>query len=257
MDKQVEKPESIRGWYRRTTKNSRTWFVMMTVVALSVMMGMWVMAPMATLGRLQTFNGALTVPLIGGLWIFAFIFMFLVPSREASFRAQEALEDGITTMKRMIEESVIPAAKALERILLKVEKEYPEMRKRVEESLVELRETSKKVEKALENNAEFVGEARPVLQALKRIEERIEEDLLDDLKLAAEAVRRMGGMPAAAPKPVSAAPAAAPVPDAPDDKPATAPDLSKIPPEKEPKLNVALASIANRKKKEAASSQPK
>lgn len=239
----MEKLEPIRAWYQRTTKRSRTGFVVMTVVAVSIMAAMWIFAGLPTLSKLQTFNGALTVPLIGGLWIFAFIFMFLIPSREASFRAQEALEDGIGTMKKMIEENVVPAAKAFERVLLQIEKEYPEMRKRVEESLVELKETSKKVEKALENNAAFVEETRPVLQALKRLEERIEEDLLDDLKLAAEAVRRMGGMPAASPKPAAAA----------DGQVGAVPTgLPEIPPEKEPKLNVALASIASRKKKEAA-----
>lgn len=243
----MEKAESIRDWYGRTTRKARKAFVWATVVSLSVMMGMWVMAPMASLSKLQTFNGALTVPLIGGLWIFAFIFMFLIPSREASFRAQEALEDGIGTLKKMTEEHVVPAAKTLERVLLQIEKEYPEMRKRVEEALVELKYTSKQVEKALEDNKTFVLEARPVLQALKRIEERIETDLLEEVKLAAEVVQRMGGMPGAPPKPASSGGGPA----------AIAPGFT-IPLEKEPDLSLALSSIKDRKKKkEAAEAQPK
>lgn len=248
-EKKVNKPESIRGWYQRTTKNSRVGFVAMTVVAFSVMAAMWIFASMPTLSKLQTFNGALTVPLIGGLWIFAFIFMFLIPSREASFRAQEALEDGIGTMKKMIEENVIPAAKALERILLLVEKEYPEIKRRAEVMATDLKATTERVEKALEENKAFVGEVRPVLAALKRIEERFEEDILDDLKLAAEAVKRMGGMPPAA----AAAPKAAPAGSVPAP---VVPGLV-LPPEKEPSLNIALSSIQDRKKKkEAAATQP-
>lgn len=252
MDDKNAKPESIRQWYERTTRKARKAFVWATVFSLAVMVAMWVVAPMTTLGKLQTFNGALTVPLIGGLWIFAFIFMFLIPSREASFRAQETVEGAVAIMKKAVDENLIPVLKIWERVGLQVEKEYPELKKRVEESLAELKETSKKVEKALEGNASFVEEARPVLQALKRIEERFDEDVLDDLKLAAQAVQRMGGMPAFKPAPAApAAPAAA----APSSVPPT-PGLPEIPSEKEPNLGIALASIGKRKEKKAASSQP-
>jgi hypothetical protein len=243
----IQKSESIREWHRRTTRKSRVGLAVATVISLALMTVLWFTCDLETLKFAQTFNGALTMVLLGGLWVFAFIFMFLVPSREASFRAQEALEDGIGTLKKMVENDVVPAAKAIERLALLIEKDYPEVRKRVEESLVELKETSKKVEKALEDNATFVQETRPVLQALKRIEERIEEDLLDDMKLMAEAVKRMGGMPAVPVKPAGGTPAPA-VP---------MPGLA-LPSDKEPTLSVALASIQKKKKeREAASSQPK
>lgn len=241
--KVAEKPESIRDWYERTTKNSRIGFVVMTIVAFSIMAAMWIFASMPTLSRIQTFNGALTVPLIGGLWIFAFIFMFLVPSREASFRAQEAIEGLIA--------KAMPAIKVWERLGLQVEKEYPEVRKKVEESLVELRKTAVRVEKALEDNAAFVTEAKPVLEALKRIEDRIEADLLDDMKDMVEAVKRMSGVPPAAPK--------APAPAAADSegKAMFAPSLAEIPADREPKLGVALSSIRKKSKEKEAAEQPK
>lgn len=245
--KDVKKPESIRDWYERTTKNSRIGFIAMSIVAFSIMATMWCVASLSTLQKLQTFNGALTVPLIGGLWIFAFIFMFLVPSREASFRAQEALEDGIATMKSMVTEKVVPAIKIWERIGLQVEKEYPEVKKRIEEVIADLKKVSEKIEKACEDNAAFVKDVKPVLEALKRIEERIEDDLLDDLKLMSEAVMRMSGPPMAAPK--SKSPAAT----VPEGKPTSVPSLVEIPPDREPDLSVALSSIRKRKDKEAAS----
>ncbi len=244
MTELKEKPESIRDWYERTTRKARRALVWATAMSFSVMGGMWLLADLTTLQKLQTFNGALTVPLIGGLWIFSFIFMFLVPSREASFRAQEVLEDGVSTLHKLVEQQVLPVVKVWERVGLRIEKEYPELRQRLEESVADLKKTAEKVEKALEDNAEFVTDAKPVLAALKRIEERIEADLLDDVKDMVEAVKRMGGVPQTPAKTPVSTPADSKAPQVP------LPEMSE---KTEPNLSATLSRLKNRKNKEAAS----
>lgn len=245
MDDQkvVTKPESIRTWYDRTTKKARRALVGATAISLLAMTAMWMLADLTTLQKIQTYNGALTVPLIGGLWIFSFIFMFLVPSREASFRAQESLEDGIAFITKAIEEHVKPAAAVWHRVGLQVEKEYPEIRKRVEEAIIDLKRTSARVEKALEDNSSLVVEARPVLQALKRIEDRVEGGLLDDLEDMTQAVKRMSGIPAPSKQPANPAPAV---------EGGTVPMPPAIPDAPEPDLGAVLTRLQSRKKKDLA-----
>jgi hypothetical protein len=244
--KPVTKPESIREWYQRTTKRARRALFWSTLVSFAVMGLMWTCASTNTLTRLQTFNGALTVPLIGGLWIFAFIFMFLVPSREASFRAQETLEDGVRTLHKFAEEEVLPVIQIWERIGQRIEKEYPELKKRLEDSVADLKQTAQRVEKALEENGELVKDARPVLAALKRIEDRFEADLLDDMKDMVEAVKRMSGVPPTAPAPKAEVPASS-VPSV-----AVQAGAPVAPSASEPNLSAVLNRLQKRKNKEAA-----
>src|SRR5438445_3455080 len=77
----MPRKENIREWYRRTTGWAGRVIVFVTVCSVITMGIMWANASLPALQRIQTFNGALTIPLIGGVWIFGFIFMFLVPSR--------------------------------------------------------------------------------------------------------------------------------------------------------------------------------
>jgi hypothetical protein len=253
--KNAGKPESIRQWYERTTRNSSIWLAIATVVSLSIMTLMLLFAPLPILSRMQTGNGALTIPLVGALWIFAFIFKFLVPSREASFRAQETLEGGIDFLRKLVEEKVVPAVEVWHRVGLRVEQEYPAVKEKVEAMVLEFKETAKKVDRALLENGELVKDARPVLQALKKLEERLDEDLLEDVKLLVEAARRMGGMPAQVPpKAAPAAPAALATPTERTPAPAPADPVAVVTPAKEPDLSATLSRLKDRKK--AAPSQP-
>lgn len=220
------KPEGVRAWYDRTTRKSRRAFVVATVVSLVIMTFMWLLAPMEVLTRLQTYNGALTVPLIGGLWIFAFIFQFLVPSREASFRGQEALEQGV--------ELLVEAAAVWNRVGVLVEREFPLMVKKMDAAVEDLRVAGKAIETAVAKNSVFMDDARPALDSLKAIEKKIEHEMnagiVEEFRMAIDAVKMM--MP---PPPSKVAGASAPK-------------------SSEPNLNTALDLIKRNKKPVSGSS---
>ena len=179
------KPESIREWYKRSTGWASKVIFFITMCSFITMGIMQAFASLPTLQRLQTFNGALTIPLIGGVWIFGFIFMFLVPSREASFRGQESLEEMGDTVKKGVE--------IWTRIGLRLEQELPSMLAKVNETHEQLASVARKLEAAVDKNGQFVEEARPAVEALKRIEARFESEiktgLFEEIRAAADGVK--------------------------------------------------------------------
>ncbi len=187
------KPESIRQWYKRSTGWAGKVIFVVTMISFIIMGLMQALASLPTLQRLQTFNGALTIPLIGGVWIFGFIFMFLVPSREASFRGQESLEEMGEMVKSALLEKAAPAIEIWTRIGTRVEQELPSMLAKITETHEQLASVAKKLETAVDKNGQFVDEARPAVEALKRIEERLESEiktgLFEEIRAAAEGVR--------------------------------------------------------------------
>lgn len=227
MDNQ--RPETIRQWYRRSTRRAWRIFLIASAISSLIMLGMWTMAKFETLHRLQLFNGALTIPLWGGLWIFAFVFLFLAPSREVGFRGQETLDS--------LRESMVPVIDIWKRIGLQVEGELPGLLKSVKETVIELKEASKKIETAVTENGALVKDARPVIESLQRIEKKVEEHMLVDLENALEAVQRMAPLPANAPVGMGK-------------KEPSATAGAKEDPEKassEPNLSIALSSIRKKK----------
>jgi hypothetical protein len=204
----VEKPEGVRAWYNRTTKKSRRFFLIASCISACIMASMWGFASANTLARIQSFNGALTIPLVGGLWIFMFIFMFLVPSREASFRGQEALEKGI--------ELLTGAVDVWKKVGLEVQRDLPIMMQKVDKVITELQATAKSIEEAAKKNENFIEGAKPALESLKRIEDRLEHEMnngvMEDVRMAIDVVKMMslpptangGARPATAPAPAAA-----------------------------------------------------
>jgi hypothetical protein len=205
MENKAKKAEGVRAWYERTTRKSRRTFIIATACTVTLMFLMWTLAPMSTLKRIQEFNGALTLPLFGGLWLYMFIFMFLVPSREASFRGQEALEEGIEFLRG--------AAEVWKKVGTDVEREIPLLRQKVDEAMSEVKKASKSLEDALAKNSSLMDDARPVLQSLKEIEERLDKEIktgiVEDLRLAIDAVKTMMPPPGANPMKSGQKPAAA------------------------------------------------
>ncbi len=193
MSEQIEKPEGVRAWYNRTTKKSRRFFLIASCVSGCVMAAMWGFGSMQTLARIQSFNGALTIPLVGGLWIFMFIFMFLVPSREASFRGQEALEKGIDLLTGAVD--------VWKKVGLEVQRDLPIMMQKVDKALDELKLTAKSIEEAAKKNESFIEGAKPALESLKRIEDRLEHEMkngvLEDVRMAIDVVKMMSLPPTA------------------------------------------------------------
>lgn len=200
-EKKSVKLEGVRAWYNRTTRTSRRVFIIAAGCTFVAMGLMWTFAPLPVLKRIQEFNGALTLPLCGGLWLYMFIYMFLAPSREASFRGQEALEEGIEFLRG--------AAKVWEKVGTDISREIPLMKTDQAEVMAKVREISKSVEAALAKNSALVDDARPVLEALKSIEERIDREIktgvVEDLRLAIDALKTMMPPPGATPRPGTAA----------------------------------------------------
>jgi hypothetical protein len=182
MDNQ-QKPEGVRAWYDRTTRKYRRIFIVVSVISVIVMTCMWSFASVNFLKRIQEYNGALTIPFAGGLWFFMFIFMFLIPSREASFRGQESLE--------AVAEKLGPAIEAWTRLGLQVEKEFPVMLQKVNETIDTVKVAVKNLEEGVKGNAELIKEAKPILASLKEIEETIQDELLEDAKIALDVLKTM------------------------------------------------------------------
>lgn len=84
--------ESIREWYKKTTKKSMLGLVWAGVLSSIGAILFYVLVPKSGHLSLQIFNGAITIPVAGGIWIVSFILMWLVPMRETAFRSQESME---------------------------------------------------------------------------------------------------------------------------------------------------------------------
>lgn len=194
-----EAKESIRQWYERTTKKWRKALVWATVAAVAAAVVMYGFSSFSFLARLQTFNGAMTIPIAALIWMLTFVFIFLVPSREASFRSQEWIEAMVALVEQSVREQVAPAAVVWRRIGERVERDLPGFVREVRDGMETVRSSAARLEQAIQKNEKVAEEARPVVEALRRIEDRIErEGLIDELRDAARAVKNFAGAP---PKP--------------------------------------------------------
>jgi hypothetical protein len=131
-EKSPSEPEKIREWYDRTTRSWRNALAWITVLACAAAVGLWVLGSSLFTTKLQTFNGALTIPVAAGIWIAAFVYIFLIPSRECSFRGTESLERMEKdvrkavekTLPEMIEKEVKPAVEVWKRLGEKLEARF-------------------------------------------------------------------------------------------------------------------------------------
>lgn len=191
-----EAKESIRQWYERTTKRWRKALVWSTLVACAAAVVMYGMASFSFLARLQTFNGAMTIPIAALIWMLTFVFIFLVPSREASFRSQEWIEAMVSLVEQAVREQVAPAAVVWRRIGERVERDMPGLVRELREGMETLKTSAARLDLAIQKNDRVAEEARPVIEALRRIENRVEgEKLIDELRDAARAVKSFAGAP--------------------------------------------------------------
>lgn len=204
--KVMKKPEGIRSWYQRTTAKARKTLVWLTLIGISGATVMFFFAPQQFSERLQRFNGAMTIPIFGLIWIVGFIYLFLIPQREAGFRGQEWIEAGVSTMKASMDQKIVPAVGTWQKIGEQIEKEFPSMLgnvkdllKKASETMDELKAAAKKLNDAVDRNEKIVEEVRPVIASLRRIETRIETEiaggLFESVNIALETVRGMAGLP--------------------------------------------------------------
>jgi hypothetical protein len=245
------KEESIRAWYERTTRRSRRILLFASITALLGGIVFISTVSLKTAQFVQTTMGAVGIPTAGAIWVAVFVYVFLVPSREVSFRSQESIEKTVDILNDAVERKLGPAVKVWERLGERLEKEIQAgLVEDVKKALTEIREASGKIEKSAENsNGEIkrlADDARPALEALQKLHARIEKNIgaefVDDVKLAVRALRDMSTPPVPAGAP-GAAPGAA--------SPGTAqPKVS------EPDLEKALQIVSKKKPIPAAAKAP-
>jgi hypothetical protein len=190
-----QKKESIREWYRRTTSRARGAILWATVISVALMGVMWALASLHVLQRIQTFNGALTVPLLGGVWILSFIFMFLIPSREASFRGQESLEQMVELIRETVSKKVDPAVLIWKSIGERVQSELDKgLLDDLKGAVKDLREAAAKIHEGNGEVKKFAADVKPVVKALQELHGKIEKgNVLVELVEGARAIRALGG----------------------------------------------------------------
>lgn len=196
----MEKPETIRQWYDRTTSRMRVFLTLFTAIAIVGGVVFFFLVPHAVNVKLQTFNGAITIPISALIWILAFVYIFLVPSREVGFRSQESIEQTVEILNNAVENRIKPALETWQRIGARVEGELNGgLMAEIKASVKELRDAAAKITNSAEtSNGEikkFAEDAKPALDALKRINEKIENNLggefVDDLRAAVASVKHM------------------------------------------------------------------
>lgn len=194
-----QKGESIRQWYGRTTSGARKGLLVFSALAIGVAILLFIYAPQSMHQSLQQFNGAYVIPVAGGIWIAGFLYIFLIPQREVGFRSQEFIESMATVVKETIERDIVPAAIVWKRLGEKLEQELPVFMKKLDEGVLEIREASKKLSVAIEKNEGLAAEAKPAIEALRRIEAKVEEEIkggfFENVKATMESVRGFAGVP--------------------------------------------------------------
>lgn len=217
-----EKSESIRAWYDRTTRTTRKFIGWAGAFgAISAVFFYFLVPPAYTL-RLQVFNGAWVIPIAALIWIVAFVWIFLIPSREVGFRSQEALDRTTEMVDRAVEHSIVPALKVWQRLGERLEKELDAgLITEFREAIKTLRETAQKVQASTDSSTgelklastdlrKFTSDMQPAIDALKRIQGHLELEIkdgfFDDARMAMESVRHLGGGPGPVGAPVKKGP---------------------------------------------------
>lgn len=192
-----EQREGVRQWYERTTRSWRKALVWATVIAVVGAIVFWCLGSLSLFSRIQTFNGATVIPIGAGLWMASFVFIFLIPSREASFRGQEWIESFVTLAERSIREQIAPAAKVWIRFGERMEKEVPEFLKELRQGLETVKSSAVRIEEAVKKNEQIAKDAKPIIEALKRIQQRLEKEIetgvIEDFRNATRAIQTLAG----------------------------------------------------------------
>jgi hypothetical protein len=195
-----DQPETIRQWYDRTTSKARMGLIWCCAISIVFGACFFAFAPLKLAQFMQTANGAVTIPIAGGIWIAAFVYIFLVPSREVGFRSQESIEQTQQILGDAVKKKIEPALEVWLRIGNRVETELNNgLMDQIKSTIKDLREATLKVTNSAEtSNGEikkFTEDAKPAIDALKGLNDKIDKnlggDFVDNLKMAIESVKHM------------------------------------------------------------------
>jgi len=177
---EATKELGIREWYQTNTRKAMRGLIGATVILLLAIVGVWIFAPLDKLQHAQTFNGALVIPGFGGLWIASFMFIWLIPMREVSFRGQESMERMEDKIVGTMESKIVPAIDTWARIGERIEKNVlPKMEKAADQLL----KSAKLVE----------DKGGPLMESARRLQLTLEGKMgvIDELREAAASVSFM------------------------------------------------------------------
>lgn len=191
--------ESIRQWYHRTTSGARKFLLIFSGIAICAAIALFIFAPQSLHVSIQQFNGAYVIPVAGGIWILGFLYIFLIPQREVGFRSQEFIESMSNSVRDTLEREIVPAVAVWKRLGEKIEAELPNFMKKVDEGILEIQSSSKKLAVAIEKNEGLAADVKPAVEALRRIEAKFEEEIrggfFEKANAALDSVRSLGGIP--------------------------------------------------------------
>jgi hypothetical protein len=207
---EIEKPNDT--FVQNVNKQSRIFTAVALTFCVSVYLGLSAYYggdPVATQSRFNTVFQSLLV----GAWTW-FMFPYIrvtlqmmlyglqLNERTASFfcKPEESplvqyLEKRLEAERGKIEETL----GVWKRVGEKVEAELPGFLKKVDEGFKELKDSAQKLSSVIEKNESIAAEARPAIEALKRIEAKVEDEIkkgfFEDARAALQSVRTMGGLP--------------------------------------------------------------
>lgn len=161
----------LREWYTNKTKTAFRALIGASLLTGTGAVLLWILAELPFLTHMQTFNGAIVIPAAGGIWIAAFMYIWLIPMRELSFRGQESLDRTEKRFKEALDDKILPAVEVWTRI-----------GKNVEETILP------KLEKAIDETRARVG---PAYESVRRLENAAVGNLgvlTSDVRAAAKSV---------------------------------------------------------------------
>lgn len=205
MTKPQEKDEkSIRAWWTRKTRKVGRMILLSSIVSMIGALLFFRYASPELVARIQSFNGAMTIPVAGAIWVAAFVFQFLIPSREVAFRSQETLErtekrltESLEALDRFMADQAIPAVEACRRMAHLFETQYF---KDIQSTIYVCQyaaknavETAKKTETmAIEIHRDALPSIASAARILAALEKSLDGGILDRLNLAVDTASTLG-----------------------------------------------------------------
>ena len=108
---------------------------------------------------------------------------------------EKKLSEQSAVQKEIFEREILPVIQTWQRIGKQVEEQVPNLI----QGLTEMRDAAKKLDQVIEKNEHLAVEAKPAIDALKRIEAKVEEEIrtgfFEDVRSAVDSVRGMSGIP--------------------------------------------------------------
>lgn len=199
-----EEQESIRSWWTKKTKKVGRMILVSSIISMIGALMFFRYAPAEIVSRIQAFNGAMTIPVAGAIWLAAFVFQFLIPSREVAFRSQETLErtekrlaESLGALNSFMKDQAVPAVEACRHMAHLFETQYF---KDIQSTIYVCQyaaknavETAKKTETmAVEIHRDALPAIASAARILATLEKALDGGILDRLNQAVETASTLG-----------------------------------------------------------------